>query len=153
PIFGHLDAHAMELGAIVYLNDIGPRAGGLLVWPGSHRLFQHAFDSAVHFLPTGLYKRALNLLQRYRPIALEGKRGDAFIFHNRLMHSNSYNQSRDIRYAILLDALGEGWKDIDAEYRQSSGRAAFRQTLAACKEIGLKEPTQSILRDLSLDPV
>ena len=103
PIFGHLDLHAFELGMLAYLSDVAEDGGALAVWPGSHRLFDLAFEASFDFLPTGLYKRVLNLLQRYRPRMIAAKAGDVIIFHNRLLHANSVNRTvtSDMAYCSI----------------------------------------------------
>ena len=115
PITGHLETHAVELGALIYLSDVGPDAGGVGVWPGSHRLFRMAFGSSVDFLPNRLYKRFFRLLQGRRPQVLEGRAGDLILFHNRLLHTNTINRSSDVRHALVVDGLGKDWRARAAE--------------------------------------
>ena len=115
PITGHLETHAVELGALIYLSDVGPDAGGVGVWPGSHRLFRMAFGSSVDFLPNRLYKRFFRLLQGRKPQVLEGRAGDLILFHNRLLHTNTINRSSDVRHALVVDGLGKDWRARAAE--------------------------------------
>lgn len=118
PITPHLDAHPFEMSSMLYLDDVLDEAGGLAVWPGSHRLFSHAFESEFNFLPTQAYKRLLSLLQRYRAKIISGKKGDLILFHNRLLHSNTVNYSDRIRYGLLIDIFGERWSEKGDAWRR-----------------------------------
>jgi hypothetical protein len=117
PITPHLETHAVELGALVYLTDVTEDAGGLAVWPGSHRLFAMAFSSSIDFLPNRLYTRIFRLLQGRRPKVLQGRAGNAILFHNRLLHANTINRGRQVRHALVVDAQGRGWRARAAEPR------------------------------------
>ncbi len=110
PIAGHLETHALELGALVYLSDVEADGGALSVWPGSHRLMRLGFDSPIDFRPNALYKRFMRLLHRFRPRPLAGRAGDVILFHNRLLHANSFNRADQVRHALVIDVLGEDWK-------------------------------------------
>lgn len=107
PIPGHLEAHAMDVGAFIYLSDVGRSGGGVAVWPGSHRLFGPAFDSPTDFKPNRLYTRLMKLFQARRPRVIEGQTGDVILFHNRLLHGNTFNHSGAIRHLAVVDVLGE----------------------------------------------
>ena len=153
PIFGHLDVHPIELGMMLYLDDVPPAGGGLAIWPGSHRLFQHAFHAGYEFLPTGFYKRCLNLLQRYEPITVGGGKGDILVFHNRLMHANTVNHSKDIRYGVLLDLFSSDWRERDQTFRDVEPDRTVRQRLAATKRIADVEPVRSVIAGYKFSPV
>jgi hypothetical protein len=135
PIFGHIDAHPCELGFMVYLDEVPEGGGGLAVWPGSHRLFRHAFKTRYDFLPTSFYKRCLNLLQRYRPTVLGGGRGDVIVVHNRLMHTNSLNTSDRIRHGVLLDLSSPGWREREQSEPEAAWEAERRERFDKTKWI------------------
>lgn len=136
PITPHLDAHPFEYSSMLYLDDVDEEAGGLAVWPGSHRLFAHAFESEFHFLPNRAYKRLLQLLQRFRPITIGGRKGDLIVFHNRLLHSNTFNFSRRIRYGLLIDVFGEGWSEKGEGWRDAQDEGVRAQM---CSNADLRE--------------
>jgi hypothetical protein len=148
PITPHLETHAVELGALVYLTDVGEHGGGLGVWPGSHRLFARAFSSSIDFLPNALYKRIFRLLQGRKPRVLQGKAGDAILFHNRLLHANTFNRSSDIRHALLIDALGVGWRETAAIPRMGEAELAALGTGAA---FASSEEVRSVIEALPRD--
>lgn len=150
PITGHLETHAVELGALVYLSDVGPEAGGLGVWPGSHRLFELAFGSSVDFLPNRLYKRLFRLLQGRRPRVLEGRAGDLILFHNRLLHTNTFNRSSAVRHALVIDGLGRGWRERAAEPRMSEDEL---NALGLTRHIAHSPVVRDVLAPLARDPL
>lgn len=151
PIAPHLDVHAMDAGAILYLNDIEEVGGAFGVWPGSHRLMRLGFNSEIEWTPTPFYKRAYNLLRCYRPKLLAGKRGDVVIFHNRLMHTNTTNRTGTIRHAILIDALGENWKERNNGI--SADLAEERKRLIGVKNIRNLPLAQEVTAGYRKDPV
>jgi hypothetical protein len=153
PIFGHLDVHPIELGAMIYLDDVPEGGGGLAVWPGSHRLFRHAFDAAYEFLPTPFYKRCLNLLQRYRPVTLDGRRGDVILFDNRLMHANTMNTSDTVRYAVLVDLFSDDWRERDITDLAGERDRERRLELAKTKVIDDVDLVREVTDALCVDPV
>lgn len=152
PITPHLDAHPFELSSMLYLEDVEDEAGGLAVWPGSHRLFAHAFEAEFNFLPTLAYKRLLSLLQRFRPRTLGGKKGDLIIFHNRLLHSNTFNFSNQIRYGLLIDIFGTGWNERDEAWRQKQDED-LRARMCSKEEFKNVELVRSIVETYEPDAV
>ena len=148
PIVGHLETHAVELGALVYLSDVGPNAGGLGVWPGSHRLFGWAFSSSIDFLPNRLYKRIFRLLQGRQPRVLEGRAGDLILFHNRLLHTNTLNRSEAVRHALVIDALGKGWRARAAEPRM---REDELKALGRARDLAKRPEVRLVLDALPRD--
>ena len=113
PIFGHLEVHMLDLGAIAYFSDTPAHGGALAVWPGSHKVMQHAVASREGFLPTAAYDRLLAAFQKRAPLKLAAQAGDVVFFHPRLMHSNTVNYSKTLRYAALIDFYAEGWRARD----------------------------------------
>lgn len=135
PIFGHLETHAVELTAIAYLDDVAEDGGAFAVWPGSHRLMRLAFEAPVDFLPNRLYRPLRNQLQRRKPVELSGRRGDLIVFHNRLLHANSFNRSAKVRHAALLDVLGEDWRERQHRPFLDPHDQAARDRLLAAEDI------------------
>lgn len=132
PIPGHLETHALDLGAFIYLTDVARNGGAVGVWPGSHRLFRLAFSSPLDFAPNRLYKRLALVLLGYRPTMVDGKAGDMILFHNRLFHGNSYNRSDVPRQMLVIDGLARGWVGRAA---QSPGRGAERKRLYGAESL------------------
>lgn len=145
PIFGHLETHAVELTAIAYLDDVAEDGGAFAVWPGSHRLMRLAFEAPVDFLPNALYRRLRNQLQRRAPLRLAGRRGDLILFHNRLLHANSINRSGKIRHAVLLDVLGEGWRERQSQPFLTPEQAVERDRLLSVTDVGADRLVQEVL--------
>lgn len=145
PIPGHLDAHAVDVLMMVYIDDVGARGGGLTVWPGSHRLLELCFNSRHEFFPTAAYKRCINFLQRFRPRHIAGSKGDLIVFHNRLLHSNSVNRTRRIRHAVLIDAFGKDVAEQDRLWLRDRAVTRARKALASSKNID-KHPVATAIR-------
>jgi hypothetical protein len=103
PSRGHIEAHAFQLGAIGYLNDVKVGEGAFSVWPGSHRLFYKAFQSKLGFVKSRIYERLVHHLNQYDPVQIPGMKGDVIFFHHRLFHAPSNNNGRKIRFAYLCD--------------------------------------------------
>jgi len=103
PLRGHIEAHAMEIGTISYLNDVKKGAGAFSLWPGSHIAFYKQFRSKLAFIAAPGYNRLVQEFNQRDPIQIEGKRGDTIFFHHRLFHAPSNNLSRSIRFAYLCD--------------------------------------------------
>jgi hypothetical protein len=106
----HVEAHPAHLVALCYLNGVGPDAGGLLVWPGSHHQLYHAFSSKLDFAATPEYDRVFSTWSKFRPIQLCGGCGDVIFTHHRLFHSPSLNKSDGIRFAFLCDYVAKDFK-------------------------------------------
>lgn len=151
PIAPHLDVHAMDVGAIVYLNDVDASGGALGVWPGSHRLFSLAFNSEIEWNPTPFYKRAHKLLRGYKPTMLGGKRGDLIIFHNRLLHTNTLNETTFVRHAVLIDVLGENWKCRNNKTPKKL--MDERNRLGIVNDAKKHEIAQEIIANYKIDPM
>lgn len=99
----HIESHAAQLIALCYLADVQPGAGGLLVWPGSHKDLYPAMGSKLEYARTPEYDAAFRRWSQLDPVELPGGRGDIVIIHHRLLHAPSLNRSRKIRFAFLCD--------------------------------------------------
>lgn len=99
----HVEAHPAQIVALTYLQDVAPGGGGLLVWPGSHRLLHSAFESKLDHVAAPGLEAGIAELRRWMPIELPGARGDIVLIHHRLLHSPSINRRDRIRFGFLCD--------------------------------------------------
>lgn len=112
------------LGVTVYVDDVKPRGGGTVVWPGSH------VDTGEYFADhdwsdyedEGLPEEIL----AKTPFEVSGPAGTVFIWHPNLVHSAGPNVSDRIRMAVIgrysrsdiadigTDGLGDIWLQYEA---------------------------------------
>ena len=96
----HTDYMAAHLSAMVIADDIAPRGGGFMVWPGSHTRL-HGFWRTVHGSAMATDKGPAFLaareaaLREIEPVEFTGARGDVVLWHPRLLHSAGVNRSAD----------------------------------------------------------
>ena len=88
-----------------YLNDVTPRNGGLLVWPGSHRDVYLSHAKRFGFCARPEFLRHFERYAVKAPLEVTGTAGDVLIFHHRLLHSGSNNFCNTIRFGILNDFI------------------------------------------------
>jgi hypothetical protein len=103
PTTGHVDRHPFHLGAVGYLDHVGPKGGAFTVWPGSHLAFFHDFLSHVKFEPTDQFERDEAAFRKRPGVECCGGPGDLIFWHHRIMHTAGHNRSRRVRLAILGD--------------------------------------------------
>lgn len=115
----HIEAHPATLIALVYLNDVEHDAGGLLVWPGSHRPMYTAFESKLDFAVNESYAQIFAGYARLKPIQLTGSKGDVILIHHRLLHAPSLNRSDKIRFAFLCDYTFANFKTLSTQAPES----------------------------------
>ncbi|WP_372617514.1 phytanoyl-CoA dioxygenase family protein [Falsiroseomonas sp.] len=101
----HVEAHPVHLIATGYLHDVPAGAGGLLVWPGSHRALFPTFGSRLEFMAGPDYERLAAEYAQQEPLELTGRAGDVFLIHHRLLHAPSLNFSDRIRMALFCDYI------------------------------------------------
>ncbi|MFB6138804.1 MAG: phytanoyl-CoA dioxygenase family protein [Halosimplex sp.] len=125
-IGGHLDGYAafdenpevttFQLGAAVYLDDVGPRGGGFTVWPGSHRVAAEYFaDHALESLggkpdnsqlpamgdEPGEWDYDRRLHEQCDPYEISGEAGSVVLWHGLLTHNAGINTGERIRMAAI----------------------------------------------------
>lgn len=111
----HIEAHPATLIALVYLNDVEHDAGGLLVWPGSHKPMYAAFESKLDFAVGERYAQIFASYSRLKPIQLTGSKGDVVLIHHRLLHAPSLNRSDKIRFAFLCDYTFANFRTLSTQ--------------------------------------
>jgi len=111
----HIEAHAAQLIALHYLEDVGPGGGGLLVWPGSHRAIYPVMESKLEHVVTQGYDAVFADWAGREPVEMSGRRGDMVIIHNRLLHAPGLNRSPNIRYGFLCDYQEAHYRDLCAQ--------------------------------------
>ena len=83
----------------VLLSDLpGPDAGNLVVWPGTHRIYEQYFrEHGPQSLLNGMPPVTLP-----EPVQITGTAGDVVLCHYQLAHGIAGNASPHIRYAIYF---------------------------------------------------
>ena len=109
----HIDQHPFHLGLVAYIDDVAEDGGGFNVWPGTHKIAYHAFETQHTFTPpSGEEVNAkLQQLNDGPRVDCHGRAGDVVFWHHRLGHSAGHNRSRNIRQAVLYDFKK---KDLEA---------------------------------------
>ena len=114
----HTDQVCQQLNACAYLDDVGPRAGGFTVYPGSHaRMFrEHRYESNWSPLPS--YDSAIaEVAATVEPLELTAASGSVIFWHGRLVHSGGFHFGRDIRWAAFADYTHDRPTLTDDEHR------------------------------------
>ena len=85
----HNDVSAQVLNGTAYLNDVGARAGGLTVWPGSHRLLYFAnFHEYNPGRDPHVFQQLLDRVKAtITPLDICAPAGSVIFWHGRLAHS------------------------------------------------------------------
>jgi hypothetical protein len=134
---GHLDGYAafdenpevttFQLGAAVYLDDVGPRGGGFTVWPGSHRaaaeyFADHALESVGgkpnnSQLPAmgdepGEWDYDRRLHDQRDPYEVAGSAGTVVLWHGLLTHAAGINTGERVRMAGIERFAREDIEEI-----------------------------------------
>lgn len=97
----HTDYMAAHLTAMVIADDIGPRCGGFMVWPGSH-LRLHPYWDTIHggtmaSKNAEAFRQAReDILRDITPVEFTGARGDVIFWHPRALHSSGVNFSAEM---------------------------------------------------------
>jgi hypothetical protein len=112
PVKPHIEAHAAQLIALCYLEDVAEGAGGLSVWPGSHREVYPAMGSKLEHVPTPAYDQMFSRWAGLQPIEIPGQRGDIVIIHHRLLHAPSLNRGKRMRYGFLCDYQRDDFRSL-----------------------------------------
>ncbi|WP_123533714.1 phytanoyl-CoA dioxygenase family protein [Halosimplex salinum] len=136
-VAGHLDGYAafdenpevttFQLGAAVYLEDVGPRGGGFTVWPGSHRVAaayfeDHALES-VGGTPNNSQLPAMGeeagewdydrrFYEQTDPYEVAGSAGTVVLWHGLLTHAAGINTGERARMAAISRFSREDVEDI-----------------------------------------
>lgn len=134
---GHLDlggklkdgllTRNMTLLVVVLVHDVPrPFMGNFCFWPGSHRVFETAFQQDPDYVETAKANRRIPEVDLpHGPIQLMGEAGDAVICHHQMYHNGGPNHSPDIRYAVIFrprhvnarenstDSMADIWREFD----------------------------------------
>ena len=103
----HADYMAAQLAAMVFIDDIPPRAGGFTVWPGSHHLLHPHWDTVhggtmAEARKQGFQAARDEALRTISPIEFSGRAGDVVFWHPRLLHSGGVNHSAQTKPVCRL---------------------------------------------------
>ena len=95
----HVDPIPTYLSAMVLINEIPPRCGGFVVWPGSH-IFLHPIWDTCHSTKISSTDRLMfffnefdRIVSNVSPVEFSGSPGDVIFWHPRLIHSGGINFS------------------------------------------------------------
>jgi hypothetical protein len=99
---GEVRSFTLLVGVI--LSEVGPGAGNLTVWPGSHRRYESYFrDKGPQSLLGGMPPIALP-----DPVEVTGSVGDVVLCHYQLAHAVGANTSPHVRYAVYFRLKSRG---------------------------------------------
>jgi hypothetical protein len=153
----HVEAHAAQIVALTYLDDVAPGGGGIMVWPGSHRDLYGAFRSKFEFVAGRDLHAAIAEHLRWRPREIHGGVGDLILMHHRLLHSPSVNRSNRIRFGFLCDYTpcdhrarskelpGDLWEDWPGLVAMA-GSAGLDGAADRTGELALPKPRRLLVR-------
>jgi hypothetical protein len=112
----------------VMLSDLpAAGAGNLVVWPGSHRIYERYFrEQGPQSLLQGMPKVALP-----EPEPILGAAGDAVLSHYQLGHAGGPNTSPHVRYAVYFRLKARGhdrqkWECLTDLWREWPGLTSGR---------------------------
>jgi hypothetical protein len=114
---------SFTLLAGVMLSDVtSASAGNLVVWPGTHRVYEDYFRRrGPRSLLEGMPDVPLG-----DPVAVTGRAGDAVLCHYQLAHAAGPNTSPHVRYAAYfrlehVDHAGQRWECLTDIWREWPG--------------------------------
>ena len=100
----HLDATPAVVQAAIYLGDVGARAGGFTLWPGSAQILYGFMEQERNYTPTGGFGKAFrHIKETITPLEFSGQAGDAIFYHGLSVHSTGINTSRAVRLSSIHD--------------------------------------------------
>jgi len=111
----HVEAHAMQVVAIAYLDDVALGEGAIHVWPGSHAELYGTFQNKMDYVATNRTRLVQKKHNALEGVELPGRCGDVILMHHRLFHAPSLNQSPSkIRYSLFCDYRRHDWQTLTA---------------------------------------
>ena len=97
----HTFPRPFRLASLLYLNDIAPRGGGTVVWPGSHRrIEQLAQSDPQRYAQMHTLNQELAHTDLGEPVEVTTKAGDILFYHYLCAHSGSRNTTSQPRLAL-----------------------------------------------------
>jgi hypothetical protein len=112
------------LAGVLLSDQTAPEAGNLVVWPGSHRLYEdhfrrHGGRSLLDGLPA---------VPLPRPEPVLGRAGDLVLCHYQLAHTGGPNTSPRIRYSVYFRVKAAGhderrWECLASLWKEWPGMA------------------------------
>lgn len=108
-----------SLVGILLSDQMEPNMGNLIVYPGSHRLYQQYFQE--HGPDVLLTEEVFQKMHRSpnvklsEPVQVTGRAGDLVISHYQLIHASGPNRSSAIRYScyyrVYHNELSRDWRE------------------------------------------
>jgi hypothetical protein len=100
----HMDQSMTEMMAVIYLQDVGPRAGGFTVFPTSPQRMYPTSAQGLNWVATERSETALNaVMAEVQPLEFTGQAGDVLFCHGWMVHSAGIHESDRIRMAVVAD--------------------------------------------------
>jgi hypothetical protein len=97
----HVFPRPFRLASMLYLSDVAPRAGGTVVWPGSHRAIEALAKTDLdRFTLMSTLNRSLGEAGLGDPIELTPRAGDILFYHYLCAHAGSRNTTDQPRFAL-----------------------------------------------------
>ena len=88
------------IGATTYLDDVSPRGGGLIVWPGTHwRIAEYLSNHEVEEYSIESVQEIINQNFESQPFEVTGPAGTVVLWHNLLAHTGGANLGKRARLA------------------------------------------------------
>jgi Phytanoyl-CoA dioxygenase (PhyH) len=100
------DAHktfppAFHIGCLIYLNEVVPRSGATVVWPGSHVQIENlAAMQRERYEYLSALNSDLGMLTFRDPVEISAEAGDVLFYHHWLAHAGSENTGTTPRIAL-----------------------------------------------------
>lgn len=92
---------AFGIAVMIYLNNVAPKGGGTVLWPGSHRRLEElARRDPVQYEFMWRLNADLNKVDLGDPVELLPQGGDVLFYHYLVVHSGSNNTSDRPRFAL-----------------------------------------------------
>ena len=100
----HMDVNMTEMMAVIYLEDVAPRAGGFTIFPTSAQTLYPTSEQALNWVATEQSSVAMDdIKSNVQPIEFTGKAGDVLFCHGWTVHSAGVHESDRTRMAVVHD--------------------------------------------------
>jgi len=92
---------AFHVGCLIYLNEVTPRSGGTVVWPGSHiQIEELAAAHRQRYEYLAALNNDLSQIVFRDPVEITASPGDVLFYHHFLAHAGSLNTGTRARIAL-----------------------------------------------------
>lgn len=122
----------------IFLNDVEPHGGDIVVWPGSHRrLAKLVHSDPGHFEYLHSVQEAIESgeIDLGEPVEVTPGKGNVLFYAWLIAYSGSINVSQRPRLAINLKLPGEQEPPPTGPSRQNNGRRCGKAASARCYNV------------------